>query len=468
MSATVPRVPAARAPPARSDSIPGPTGHPLIGMARELRRDLLGTLQEGFARYGDIVAYRVGPARGPQRLRPLLVAVRHPEDVRRVMIETDVFARTTPSDDVHRELFGETIVTTEGERWQRQKRILQPLFTRRHVAQYAGLVEIEANRVVDRWRDLAGREDDLVSAMEQYALRVLGETLFAQDGAIDAATVAALERLVPRVGEQAVERVAQALRLPLRLPTPRNRRFVALRGELRATVERVIAQHEQDEAAGGGDLLSCLRDARDPAGGAALTPREVRDETLMFTLAGYTTTADVLTSALHLLGRHPDIQEQVAAAAHGPAGDERDLVRAAVQETMRLHPPSYALGRRAAVDTELGGYAVPAGALVLVVPWATHRDPRFWPDPERFDPLRFVGGHDRPQFAYMPFGGGARACIGRHLAMLDSTTLVRAALRRGRIEALDATLPLSPLLSMRPLGPVRVRFHPREADEAAA
>lgn len=451
-----------------STAIPGPPGHPLLGMALALRADLLGTLMAGFTQHGDVVAYRVGPARGPRRLRPLLVAVRHPDDVRRVMLEADVFVRTTPSDDVHRELFGETIVTTEGERWRRQKRILQPLFTRRHVAQYARLVEIEANRVVDRWRDLDGRVDDLVPAMEEYALRVLGQTLFAQDGGIDAATVAALERLVPRVGELAVERVGQALRLPLRLPTPRNRRFVALRGELRATVERVIAQREQDELAGAGDLLSCLRDARDPEGGAALTPREVRDETLMFTLAGYTTTADVLTSALHLLGRHPAVQEQVAAAAHGPAADEEDLVRAAVQEAMRLHPPSYALGRRAAVNTELGGYAVPAGALVLVVPWATHRDPRFWPDPERFDPLRFVGEHDRPQFAYMPLGGGARACIGRHLAMLDATTLVRAVLRRGRIEALDATLPLSPLLSMRPSGPVRVRFHLREPAEAAA
>jgi len=465
MTATA-RIPAA---PPRS-GIPGPPGNPLLGMARPLRSDLLGTLQTGFARYGDVVAYRIGPVRGPRRLRPLLVAVRHPDDLRRVMLETDVFVRRTPSHDVVRELFGETIVTMEGERWRRHKRILQPIFTRRHIAQYAGLLETEADRVAERWRDLGGREVDIVQTMEEHALRVLGQTIFAQADLIDVVTAGALERLVPRLGEQVAERVMQALRPPLYLRTPRNQRFRALRAELRETIERVLRRREQDGRgdADAGDLLSCLREARDPEGGASLTPREVRDAALMFMLAGYTTTADVLISALHLLGRHPDVQERVATSAHGPAGGDADLVRATVQEAMRLYPPSFALGRRAAVDTELGGHAVAAGSLVLVVPWATHRDPRFWAAPERFDPLRFVGAHDRPPFAYMPFGGGGRACIGRHLAMLESTTMVRALLRRYRVESLDATLPLSQLMSMRPSGPVRVRFHLREPAEAAA
>jgi len=466
MSATLPRPRGASAP---GTAIPGPAGNRLLGSALALRGDLLGTLQEGFARHGDVVAYRVGPARGPRGPQRTIVAVRHPDDLRRVMVETDVFVRRTPSHDVVRELFGETIVTMEGERWRRQKRMLQPLFTRRHVARYAGLLETEADRVAERWRDLGAQEVDIMQAMEQHALRVLGQTIFAQEDLIDDVTAAALERLVPRLGEQVAERVTQALRLPLHVPTPRNRRFRALRAELRETIERVLAQRARAGRGGAGDLLGRLRDARDPQDGAALPQREVRDEALMFMLAGYTTTADVMIAALHLLGSHPDLQERVAASARGPAGgDDDDLVHATLREAMRLYPPSYALGRRAMADTELGGHPVPAGSLVLVVPWATHRDPRFWPDPERFDPLRFVGEHDRPPFAYMPFGGGARACIGRHVAMLESTTMVRALLRRYRIESLDATLPLSPLMSMRPLGPVRVRLHPREPAAAAA
>lgn len=464
MSATATPAPTA---PAQTAAIPGPDGHPLIGMARALRGDLLGTLMEGFDRYGDVVAFRVGPRRGPRRLRPLLVAVRHPDDVRRAMLATDVFVRETPSHDVVRELFGETIVTMQGERWRRQKRMLQPLFTRRHVAQYAGLLEAEAEEVAERWRELGVQEVDIMQEMEQHALRVLGLTIFAQKDLVDAVTATALERLVPRLGEQVAERVVQALRPPLYLPTPRNRRFRALRAELHQTIERVLAQRERDGGGSAGDLLSRLRDVRDPQDGTALPRREVRDEALMFMLAGYTTTADVMISALHLLGSHPDVQERVAASACDPGVGE-DLVHATLREAMRLYPPSYALGRRATADTELGGHRVPAGALVLVVPWATHRDPRFWPDPERFDPYRFVGEHDRPPFAYMPFGGGARACIGRHVATLESTTMIRAVLRRYRIESVDATLPLSQLMSMRPLGPVRVRLHPREPVGAAA
>jgi len=452
--------------------VPGPAGHPLLGMARELRADLLGTLQAGFAQYGDVVAYRVGPARGPRRLRPRLVAVRHPEDVRRVMLETEVFVRQTPNYTVLRELFGETLATMDRARWRRQKRILQPLFTRQRVARYLELLETEANRVVEQWEQLDAHQVDIVQAMEQYALRVLGQTIFAEEDGIDADTVAALERLVPQVGTQVVARVTQLVRPPLRWPTPRNRRFLALRVELRETIERVLARREHAARGGaeaGHDLLSRLRGARDPDDRAALTPQEVRDEALMFMLAGHTTTADVLISTLHLLGLHPEVQEQVAASAAGDAADgPDDLVHAAVQEAMRLHPPSYALGRRAASDTELGGHAVPAGTLVLVVPWATHRDPRFWPDPERFDPTRFVGEHRRPPFAYVPFGGGGRACIGRHLAMLESTILVRALLRSYRLESLDARLSLSPLISMRPQGPVGVRFHPRRSLGARA
>jgi len=443
--------------------IPGPVGHPLLGMARALRSDVLGTLTEAFARHGDVVALRVGPARGPRRLHQLVVAVRHPEDLRRVLLETDLFVRRTPAYAVLRELFGETLPTLEHARWRRQKRILQPLFTRRHVARYAGLLETEADRVVARWQDLAGQAVDVARAMEEYALRVLGQTIFAEDDGIDADTVAALERLVPRVGDQVVTRVGQVVRPPLRWPTPRNRRFLELRAELRETIERVVARREREGDGGrGDDLLSRLRDARDPDDGAALTPREVRDEALMFMLAGSTTTADVLISTLHLLGRHPEVQEQVAASAARDAREgPEDLVRAAVQEAMRLHPPTYALSRGVAADAELGGYALPAGTLVLIVPWATHRDPRWWPEPERYDPLRFVGEHDRPAYAYVPFSGGGRACIGRHLAMLEATIMVRALLRGFRLESLDATLPLSPLISMRPEGPVRVRFHRR-------
>jgi cytochrome P450 len=447
--------------------IPGPTGDPLLGMARPLRRDPLGTMLDGFARYGDVVAYRVGPARGPARLRRRVVAVHAPDDVRRVLTDMGTFTRDTPSYRVLHELFGSNLVTANGPTWRRQKRTLQPLFTRRAVAQYTELIEGEARKAIESAPPDAGGAVDVAHEMERYALRVLGHTLFKEAEGIDDDTIAALERLVPVVGRRVRSRSAQAVRLPLGLPTLRNRRFVTTREALHATVDRVRTRRAAREAAGGArevdDLLRRLHDARDPEDGEPLADAEVRDQALMFLFAGHTTTSNALTSTLHLLGRHPEIQEQVAQAAASQDTDlERpDLVRACVQEALRLYPPAYALARRTAGDTEVGGHPIPAGTLVLVSPWVTHRHPEWWDEPERFDPWRFMGGDRRARQAWFPFGGGARSCIGRHLALLEASILVRALLREHRLESLDAAVPLDTLISMRPAGPVRVRWHAR-------
>ncbi|HZV75201.1 MAG TPA: cytochrome P450 [Conexibacter sp.] len=451
-------------------AIPGPAGHRLLGMAGALRGDLLGTLRAGFAHHGDVVAYRVGPVRGPQRLRRTVVAFHHPDDVRRVFTDVESFTRLTTSYGVLRELFGVNLVTANGGEWRRQKRLLQPLFTRAAAGQYAELIAAEARAVVERCHHVPGPAIDAARAMEAYALRVLGRTLFKDDRGIDDDTIAALERLVPVVGAQVRARATQLLRFPLRWPTPSNRRFAETRAALHATIERVLARNAQHDTGPAHphelDLLSRLRDARDPEGEQPLSEQEVRDQALIFLIAGHTTTSNALTSTLHLLGCHPQIQERVAAsAAAGRAGAdfrEDDPVRAAVQEGLRLHPPSYVLGRHVGPGgTELGGRGLAPGTDVLVSPWITHRHPDFWSEPETFDPWRFVGADDRPPYAYFPFGGGARACIGRHFALLESTILVRALLERCRLESLDANVPMDQLISMRPAGPVRIRCHPR-------
>jgi cytochrome P450 len=450
--------------PVLATEIPGPPGHPLLGMARSLRRDVIGTLLDGFERYGDVVAYPVGPVGGRPRRR--VIAAHHPDEVRRVLTEMETFTRETTSYAVLRELFGVNIVTTNGAAWRRQKRTLQPLFTRRTVARYADLIEGEARKAVERPHLEPDGTVDAAHAMEQYALCVLGHTLFKERDGIDEQTVAALERLVPVVGRVVRGRASQPLRLPLALPTRRNRRFAATRSALYATVDRVLARRAEQERAGAtsdDDLLTRLQQARDPETFAPLTPDEVRDQALIFLLAGHTTTSNALTTTLYLLGRHPEIQERVAAEAAAPPGDPDapDLVRASVQEALRLYPPAYVLGRRTARDTAIGGHQVAAGTLVLVSPWVTHRHPEWWDEPERFDPQRFLRGDRRARHAWFAFGGGARSCIGRHFALLEATILIRALLRRHRLEALDADVPLDALISMRPAGPVRVRLHPR-------
>ncbi len=441
--------------------IPGPAGDPLLGMARPLRRDLVGTLLDGFAAHGDVVAYRIGP----RWLRRQVVAVHHPHDVRRVLTEMDVFTHDTPSNDVLRELFGSNLVTAEGSLWRRQKRTLQPLMTRRAVARYTALIEGEARKAIEQADADADGAVDVAHEMERYALRVLGHTLFKEADGIDDDTIAALERLVPVVGTRVRSRATQAVRLPLALPTPRNRRFRETRDALHATVERVLARRAARERAGGAavdDLLTRLRDARDPEDDLPLSAEEIRDQALIFLVAGHTTTSNALTSTLHLLGSHPEIQERVAQAAIEQDSDlERpDLVRASVQEALRLFPPAYALARRVARDTEIGGHPLRRGTIVLVSPWVTHRHPGFWEEPERFDPWRFMDDDRRAREAWFAFGGGARVCIGRHLALLEASVLVRALLRERRLKSLDE-LSFDMAISMRPAGPVRVRWSPR-------
>lgn len=431
--------------------IPGPPGNWLTGMAPALLRDTLGCLLDGLHRYGDTVAFRLGPRRGP--LGRSVVAAYHPTDVHHILTAGDqVFSRRTVSFTVLTEVFGSGLLTTDGETWRRQRRTLQPLFTPRRVAAYAELMAAEAARIVTD-APTAPRVADLHELMQRYTLRVVGRALFGQD--VDDA-VPVLADLVPRLSDLARLRTMQIARAPLGWPTPRNRRLSRLRVAQYRLVDEILAKRA-GRPDGGDDLVSRLAAARDPETGAALSNQEIRDQALIFLMAGHETTAGALTFTLHQLGQHPELQERAAS--------DDAYARAAVQEGMRLFPPAYATERVAAADTEIGGYAIPRGTPVLVSPWVTHRHPGIWPDPLRFDPGRFSGGRERPdpaqRYAYFPFGGGPRSCIGEHFALLEATVLLRALLGRYRVTCADQPLELAPMITLRPTGPVRATLTTR-------
>lgn len=437
--------------------MPGPSGSSLLGSAPAFRRDLPGALLDGLHRYGDTVGYRFGPRR-PRALRRDLVAVHHPDDIRRVLTSGQLFVRRTTGFEILTELLGEGLLTADGEVWLRQRRTLQPLFTPRRVAGYVALMAAEADRLLADPAVVEGETVDVHELMQLYTLRVVGRALFGDD--VDD-SVPALRRLVPLAGELVVDRARQLTRTPLHWPTPRNRKLTRARAEQYAIVDRILAgrpagaaDDERD------DMLSRLRAARDPQTGQPLSEQEIRDQVLVFLLAGHETTAGALTFTLHLLGRHQAIQDEVAAACAAPDADH-DLPRAAVLEGMRMFPSVHLMERLVATDTEISGYPVPAGTMVIASPWVTHRHPRYWPDPDRFDPHRFTGTHDRPRYAYFPFGGGPRSCIGEHFAMMEAAVLLRAILSRYRVTALDAGLQLQPLITLRPSAPVRVVLHRR-------
>jgi cytochrome P450 len=427
-------------------------------MARELRRDLLGTLEQDLSRYGDVVRYRIGPKRGPRSLRRVLVAVHGPDGIGRVLGDEAVFTRETRSLGVLRELFGENVATSTGDSWLRQRRMLQPLFTPGRVQQYAYATEAEARAVLDTM-PAGGGVVDIVELMERYTLRVLGRTLFG--GGLDEVSSGELSRLVPLIGALVQSRASAPVRAPKAWPTPANRRLRETQEQLQQTVEQVLARRARRDSAVA-DLVGALETASDSDTGRSPSPSEIRSQALIFLFAGHTTTTSALTSTLYLLASNTQVQERVAHDATDTTDDrELDLVGAAVREALRLYPPAHVVGRRAADDAEIDGHEIPAGADVLVSPWVTHRHPELWSEPASFDPERFLGRQRLPRYAYFPFGGGGRTCIGRYFALQEVAIMVRELLRRYRLQALDDELPRAQLITLRPSGPVRVRCQPR-------
>lgn len=444
--------------------IPGPRGSALLGMGNALRSDILGTLLAGFRAHGDVVAYPIGPVNGPRALRSTAVAVYHPDAVRRVFTDSATFSRRTPSIRALTEMFGEGLVTTDGETWKRQRRTVQPLFTPQRVSHYAPLMQKEADRLVDEEMRVGHTSGvvELAPVMERYALRVLGRTIFHDEEGVDEA-VEAFARLIPLVGDVVRTRATQIPKLPLTWSTGRNRQFNETRAELYDIVDAFLARRDGQVHADEGDLLGRLRAGRDPQSGRSLSRQEIRDQALIFLVAGFTTTSNALTLTLYLLGRHPEVQDAVAAAAREErtSTDPHPLVLGAIQESMRLYPSAYVIARRAENDTQIGGYDVPSGSNVLVSPWVTHRHPAFWRDPETYEPARFTRGEDVSRYAYFPFGAGPRKCVGEHFALLEAVILLRAIISRYELTSHDEELPLKELISMRPSGPVKAGWRAR-------
>lgn len=466
-------------PPAAAGALPGPRGNPLLGSAVGLRRDMLGMLLRDRETYGDLVSYPIGPV---GRFRQHLVVAHHPDDVHQVLRHTErSLSKDTIGFRAMADLLGRGLLTTEGSHWRRQRRTVQPLFTPRRVEGYAGLMAEEAARVADR-PDLAagpGEPVDLHLLMLRYTLRVVGRALFG-DAIEDLLPV--LHDLVPAVSDATLRRTFQLWRSPMDRRTPRNIRPRRLREREYAVVDEILSRspapgdpaYDDRLAEGHDDLVTRLRAARDPESGDALSESEIRDQALIFLMAGHETTAGALTFTLYLLGRHEAVQDRVAAEVAAVLGDraapepgdlpDLAVTRAALLEGMRLYPSAYLTERLTQQPLTLAGHEVPAGTIVAVSPWSTQRHPAFWPDPSAFDPDRFLddsAAGARPRYAYFPFGGGPRGCVGEHFAMLEALILLATLLRRFGVAALSDRLELAPMITLRPTGAVPVLLRGR-------
>jgi cytochrome P450 len=452
----------------RSHAPPSPPANPVLGWAPDLRRSQIRTFERVMREHGDVVSLVVGPP----GLRFDLYCVFHPDGVKAVLAGSrEGYSKGNRFNRQIAQAFGWGLLTSEGELWQRQRRLIQPLFTRKQIATYSELMAEEAAAVAGRW-DRAARNGGGVDAngeMVRLALRVVGRAIFGDDVA-RAGDV--LDSAFPVLNRHTFRRAVSPLAAPASWPTPENRRAARARRALYEVVDELIAHREQ-AGADGDDLLSRLLHARDPHTGQAMDVQQVRDEALIFLLAGHETTSTALTFTLYLLARHPAeqqlVHDELDAVLDGrpPTVDDAPALQRtamAIKEAMRLYPPAYALGRLAETDHEIGGHLIPAGANVVVSQFATHRHPEFWEAADEFDPARFSAEREaaRHTHAYFPFGRGPRACIGSHFAMLETVIAVAVVLQRFRLRSEQNGVPLDTQgITLRPKGAVPIQLAAR-------
>jgi cytochrome P450 len=446
-------------PPTSRLTLPGPRPRFPGELLLRIRRDRLALLRELARDYGDVAGVRIG--------RQQIVMLTHPDDIRDVLVTHGRQFIKGRALERAKLLVGEGILTSEGEIHLRQRRLLQPAFHRTRLAGYARQMSAWSARVRDAWQD--GATLDVHAEMMRLTLNIVAATLFSAEVDSETAEIA-----------QALDDAFDAFDFgfgvltPItdRLPTPRNRRFARARERLDAVIFRLIAERRalKDDR---GDLLSMLLAATDSEGdGAGMTDVQVRDEAMTLFIAGHETTANLLTWTWLCLARHPEAEAALHAELDRVLPDDRlptmdDLpalpyTRNVLAESMRLFPPAYIIGRRSTAPYRVRHYDLPARTIFIMPQLFVHRDPRWWPEPERFRPERWAEPDEsRPKFAYFPFGAGTRICIGEQFAWMEGTLALATLARRWRVRVPGPDPELEPIITLRPKGGMPGRLERR-------
>lgn len=418
----------------------GPRGLPLLGNLPDMQRaGMLAFYQKVWRDYGDLVHLRMGPLH-----QYLLV---QPDHVRHVLVSNvDNYCKGIGFRKLKLTL-GNGLFLNEGESWQRQRRLMQPPFTHKGVHQFADDMIWATEKMLARWHTAAQQQTplDINVEMMRLAMRIIGQTMFSSD--IDEGALAA-GAAFSYVLNFASERSVTLFDVPLFVPTAANRQFQAAMRLLNTYVRSIIEQRRtqgKGQTAERQDLLALLIEARDEETGNGMSEQQLYDEVMTIFFAGHETTAQALTWTWYLLAQHPEIEAQLHAelaqvlgGRNPTAADLPQLpyTRMVFQEAMRLYPPILLFVRDAINQDVIGGYPIAPRSMVLLSPYLTHHHPGLWENPEKFDPERFrtatlQGVVDaRPHYAYFPFGGGQRTCLGDKFAMMEGQMVLAAVAQR--------------------------------------
>jgi cytochrome P450 len=439
----------------------GPKGNFLLGIMSDFNRDALGFIERLPREYGDVVRARF--------FYLLSYFLYHPNDIEQVLatnnrnfikprsVRTPFFCR----------LVGNGLLTSEGEFWRRQRRLAQPAFHRARINAYGETMVAYAEKMLDSWRD--GEQRDVHQDMTHLTMQIVTRTLFNTDVTHEAEHIsAALQIIVEPFSSQATLKWI----LDNRLPTRTNRRFHEAVRQIDEFIFRIINQRRAS-GEDHGDLLSMLLQAQDEQDGTGMTDQQLRDETMTLFLAGYETTSLALTWAWYLLAQHPEAEtklwQELDEVLGGRAPQVADMPRLhytemIAKETMRLYPPAYIVGREAVKDCEVGGYRVRAGTQLFMPTWVVHRDARFYECPNAFWPERWTTEFTEqlPRYAYFPFGGGPRICIGNSFAMMEFILLLATMAQKFQLRLVpEQRVELYPAMSLRPRHGIKVTLNRR-------
>jgi cytochrome P450 len=428
---------------------PGPKGIPVLGSLIDFYRDILGFLTKTAREYGDISYFKLGP-------RDVFL-LNHPDLIKDVLVTHHRNFLKSRALERAKLVLGEGLLTSEQDVHLRQRRIIQPAFHHKRIANYGKAMVDYASRMGEAWQE--GTTVDINNEMMRLTMAIVSKTLFDADVESEAEDIGKTITVIIEMFPRTVLPFSEILD---KLPLPSTRRFEKARERLDGIIYGLIDERRAN-AEDRGDLLSMLLISQDEEGdGKGMTDLQVRDEAMTLFLAGHETTANALTWTWYLLSKHPETEKELHEELNTVLGSRLPTVedlnrlpytRMVFAESMRLYPPVWAVARRAINNYEVDAFVVPAGSFVFMSQYVTHRDERFYDDPLRFDPWRWTPEQQavRPQFSYFPFGGGPRRCIGESFAWMEGILVLATLARNWKMRLVaDHRAEVKPLITLRP------------------
>lgn len=439
---------------------PGPKGLPVVGSLFDYFKNILGFLTRISEDYGDVVYYKLGSRK--------MYLLNDPEDIKDVLITNNRNFEKSRALKRSKIILGEGLLTSEGEFHVKQRRTIQPVFHHKRIKSYGDVMAEYASRLGEDWKN--GTVVDIHKEMMKLTLYIVSKTIFDSDMESDSEEIGQCLTDLVTLFPVMIFPYSEYLD---NLPLPANKRFFAAKDKLDSIIYGLIEERKANPGEKT-DLLSMLLEAEDEeAGGQRMSDEQVRDEAMTLFLAGQESTANSLVWTWYLISSHPEVErkihEEVDSVLGGRLPSLDDLGKLSYtqnvfKEALRLYPPAWALARHVKEDYEVGGYTIPAGADIFISQYVVHRDPRLYREPQRFIPERWEieETKDLPRFAYFPFGGGPRRCIGEPFAWMEGVIIIATIASKWKMRVVPhQKVEPEPLITIRPKGGLRVILEKR-------